>query len=78
MSDNAASVVHGGFFINGANTAGLKMIMGTGGGTAGGGEGQLVNSRIGYYNSSSVISSISLFSSSGNFDAGTVFIYGSV
>jgi hypothetical protein len=75
MATNAASQVHGSVEISGANSSGVKIIKMTGGATGGGGNTQENHSAFGYYNSSTVISSISINSESGNFDAGTVFVY---
>ena len=76
MGNNATSVVHGYLVIQGCNTAGKKMVFSAGNGTAGGGNGQTAYMLGGYYDSTSTISSISLFSTSGNFDAGTFEVYG--
>ena len=70
--------VSGGFTIAGANTSGLKMITATGGGKAAGFADHSLASTVGYYNSATVITSISAFSDISNFDAGTMFIYGAV
>ena len=78
MSSNAASVVNGGFFIDGCNTAGTKIIIATAGGNAASGQDQTHRTTFGYYTGSSTISSVSLISSSGNFDAGTYEVYGSL
>lgn len=75
---NTAGTVSGGFTIAGANTSGLKMITASGGGIAFGYNGHSAASTVGYYNSATVITSISAFSDIGNFDAGTMFIYGAV
>jgi hypothetical protein len=62
-------------FITGCNASGLKMIQSNGGALPDGASaGQFYNIG-GYYNSASTISSISVFSASGNFDAGTVYVY---
>jgi len=77
MSDQAASVVAGGVTITGCNSSGVKQYTSIGGanrGTAGGG-GHVGYSLQGFYNSATTISSISIFSSAGNFDAGTVYVY---
>jgi hypothetical protein len=77
MSGDAASVVRGGARIEGANTTGLKMITGiASGNNTGGATNAEANANYGYYDSASTISSISLVSSSENFDAGTLFVYG--
>jgi len=75
MSSNAASNVFGYALLSGCNASGQKIFNSAGTGRPGGGNGQEVAVTGGYYDSSSTISSISLFSSTGNFDAGTVFVY---
>jgi len=59
--------------IEGTNTSGIKPIQVAS--TAGGSSPEPYNFT-GYYAGSSAISSITLISSSGNFDAGTVYVYG--
>ena len=62
--------------VTGCNAAGVKVYNSAGsGGRYGSGAAQWVGA--GFYNSSSTISSVSLFSTQGNFDAGTLFIYAS-
>lgn len=73
---SATSLVHGYAVIRGCNTSGKKMVFSSGNATAGGGNGQTAYFLGGYYDSASTISSISLFSDSGNFDAGTFEVYG--
>jgi hypothetical protein len=76
MGSNAASVVDGSLFLTGGNSTGLKMLQANGGGDNGGGGTGMRNYNIGgFYNSASTISSVSAFSGTGNFDAGTIFIY---
>jgi len=70
---SAASVGEGFLQINGCTTAGLKVFNGTGAGNNGTGRRSFTSG--GFYNSASTISSISLFSLSGNFDAGTMYVY---
>ncbi len=77
FSDNAASVSHGYLLMSGANAAGVKIVNGAFSATAGGGTNQRQEVIGGYYAGTSTISSVSLVSSSGNWDAGTVFIYAS-
>ena len=61
--------------LTGANSSGVKSYQAAGGGWTSGGTDQTQYTTGGYYNSSSTISSISMFSTSGNFDAGTVYVY---
>lgn len=71
----SAGDAFGGFLLmSGCNAAGVKIwnaANGSNGNSVSGGH------RItgGWYNSSSTISSVSLISNSGNFDAGTIFVY---
>ena len=78
MSSNTGSSSEATVTIEGANSSGIKMLSGVGGATGSGGEGQGTAFQGGYYDSATVISSISALSSDGNFDLGTMFIYGSV
>jgi hypothetical protein len=75
MSSNSGSTVSGYAMITGCNASGLKVIQQASGATSGGGNNQVQTINGGYYNSATVISSISLVSSAGNFDAGTVYVY---
>jgi hypothetical protein len=75
LSNNAASVLRGWLLISGCNSSGLKIANFSASGTAGGGTGQTGSSSFAMYSSSSTISSVSIFSSSGNLDAGTLFVY---
>jgi hypothetical protein len=62
-------------FVNGTNASGLKIIQSVshcGGGLT----GEQEFSSLGWYSGSSTISSIEIKSSVGNFDAGTVYVYG--
>jgi hypothetical protein len=70
------SGVAGGYvLLSGCNSSGVKVFNLIGGANAAGNGGQQQAQLGGYYNSSSTISSISIFSNSGNLDAGTVFVY---
>jgi len=77
FSDNAASAAHGYLLMDGANSSGLKIVNGAFSANAGGGTNQRQDVIGGYYAGTSTISSVSLVSSSGNWDAGTVFVYAS-
>jgi hypothetical protein len=63
--------------MTGCNSSGLKSFhASTGGKNPGSGAfGQSQQTAGGFYDSASAISSISLLSSSGNFDAGTIYVY---
>jgi hypothetical protein len=75
MSANAGSVVGGYVLLSGCNSSGVKVYNAAAGATASTSNGQQNYILGGFYNSSSTISSVSVFSSSGNLDAGTVYVY---
>ena len=75
MSTTAASPVVGAATFTGCNSSGVKAFSSTGAGRGQGAPGQAGYVFQGYYNSSATISSISVFSGTGNFDAGTVYVY---
>jgi hypothetical protein len=78
MSSVANSTVSGYCMITGANQTTVPVFQAAGAGNAPTGNGNQSYTTGGYFdNNATVISSISLFSDSGNFDAGTLFIYGS-
>jgi hypothetical protein len=68
--------ISGGLTLTGCNSVGVKQLNSVGGSKQ---QGGYINGRSyvlqGYYNSSSTISSVSVISSVGNFDAGTVYVY---
>jgi hypothetical protein len=75
MSSNANSQISGFALISGCNTAGVKTFTLSGGANTATGNGQYGHFGAGYYNSSSTISSISIYSDTGNWDNGTVYVY---
>ena len=76
MSNNASSVGWGYCLLQGCNSSGKKIASWAGGAQAQGGTGQNSTIAGGFWDSSSTVSSISLNSSSGNFDAGSLAVYG--
>jgi hypothetical protein len=74
MGDNAANTADGIMHIFGAKGTGFKplAISGAGDGSTNN-DSQTLN---GYYKGTSTITSVSILSSSGNFDAGTIYVYG--
>ena len=74
MRDVATTAAVGSAQVTGCNSTGVKAISYCGAG-AGNDSRQYVGN--GYYSGTSTISSVSIVSSTGNFDLGTVFIYGS-
>jgi hypothetical protein len=79
MPNNVGATGNGTIQISGANTTAVKPFLFQAGFEPGGAfyDEEFINGG-GYFNASAVISSISLISSSGNFDAGTITVYGSV
>jgi hypothetical protein len=75
MSANSGSVVSGYALISGCNASGVKVWNSGGSGDASASNGHNAYILGGYYNSASVITSVSALSSTGNFDAGTIFVY---
>jgi hypothetical protein len=59
-----------------ANTTGWKSVSVLASGTAGSGNGQVGKLYQGIYEASAAVTSISIISSTGNFDAGTVYVMG--
>lgn len=78
MSSNAASTLSGGLLMFGSNTTGGKAYMGSWASNDAGGNNNSANTLSGLYMGTSVISSVSIISGTGNFDAGTIYIYGAV
>ena len=74
MAADAASLVFGSAKIDLTDTTGWKSVDIVGGGDGSG--SQIVTARQGIYEASAAITSISIISSSGNFDAGTVYVMG--
>jgi hypothetical protein len=75
LSSNAASKKSGYVLLSGCNSSGVKIYNAASGTNAAGGTGQEAVSLGGYYSGSSTISSVSIVSNSGNFDAGKIYIY---
>jgi hypothetical protein len=76
MANSAASVVRSAISIDGTNSTGIKTYNWTGAATNASSNGQYQVAGGGTYTDTNVISNISIVSQTGNFDAGTVFIYG--
>jgi hypothetical protein len=75
MTDNAGSAVSGGVTFTGCNSSGVKQFTSVGGPNPSGSHSGQFNFLQGYVDLSATITSISVFSSSGNLDAGTVYVY---
>jgi hypothetical protein len=77
MSNSDTSAASASLLLTGCNSTGFKVGMTAGGSSsAGGNNGQSVSTG-GIYKGTSVITSISVRSSTGNFDGGTLYVYGS-
>jgi len=76
LSNNAASQVSAGIQLLGTNAAGIIPVTSLGIASAGGGSGQKGFSYFSIYDAAAAITSFSLVSDSGNFDNGTLFVYG--
>jgi hypothetical protein len=74
-TQDASNTMSGYALFSGCNSSGLKIYNSTGMSNPGVGAYQRGYVLGGYYNSSSAISSISIVSEAGNFDAGTVYVY---
>jgi hypothetical protein len=75
MSNSDTSSLSGYLDISGCNSEGVKVYHGVGGLQSNNQISTRQHMIGGFYNSSSAISSVSILSSTGNFDAGTIFIY---
>jgi hypothetical protein len=75
MSDNAGSTIDAGALITGGNASGDKVIQSGGVGTASSGNTHQAIFSTGLWRNSATITSISIVSSTGNLDAGTVYVY---
>ena len=74
-SDVATSTTFGYVQLSGCNSSGVKVFNSLGIGRPNGSHSQRAYLLGGFYNSSSTISSVSIRSTAGNFDAGTIFVY---
>jgi hypothetical protein len=77
-TSNAAGLISGSVMVFGCNSSGIKTYTWSGSGAYDGSN----NSQVGYvgsgiFNSASTISTVTIRTTNGNFDAGTVFVYGS-
>lgn len=77
MSSNAASGLSGYAVVSGCNSAGYKMVNYATGSNQSGGSNQVGRVGVGFWTGSATVTSVSLVSSTGNFDAGTFRVYGS-
>ena len=77
MSGSATSTVRGFAMIDGCNSTGIKMFSIFGGSAAAGSNANEGVYAGGQYTTASLVTSVGVRSSVGNFDAGTIFVYGS-
>jgi hypothetical protein len=78
MPSTAAGTASGYLYLTGCNSDGLKVMQLSGGGVGTGvASNQETYSAGGIYKGTATVSSINIRSGTGNFDAGTVYIYGS-
>lgn len=77
MSDNSGSTISAGISINGGTTTGGKSFQGACGTARSTGLNYYTSVVNGVYLGSAAITSVSIISSTGNFDAGTIYVYGS-
>ena len=78
LAGNTSSSLSGGLLMFGANSTGGKAYMGSWGSSDGGANNNAANTLSGLYMGTSVVSSVSIISDTGNFDAGKIYIYGAV
>jgi hypothetical protein len=76
QSNSGLDTFSGYMRIDAANTSGVKMMQSTGGATNDNGSNSIALTTGGYWNNTALVTSISLVSSSGNFDAGTLYVFG--
>ena len=76
LGNDAADVGNFGLMVQGCKSVGLKVFQTIGGASPVASSGYH-NLYTGYYSGTAVITSVSIFSDTGNFDAGTVYVYGS-
>jgi hypothetical protein len=75
MSTDVGSRIYGYALLSGCNSSGVKVFNTAATGRPNGAAGHRTYIQGGYYDSSSTISSISIRSSTGNLDQGTVYVY---
>jgi hypothetical protein len=75
MSGTASSIVSLGAMFSGCNASGIKAGTITGGGNTASNSGNYQYALHGYWSGSATVSSVSIRSSTGNFDTGTLYVY---
>jgi hypothetical protein len=76
LSGSATSQMSGGIWVSGCKSTGIKVVQGNAGASAGGNNGQTTQGTLGLYSASAAITSVSAHSLTGNFDDGTLYVYG--
>lgn len=77
MGNDAAREVWGSLLLNGGTSTNFKTVVVSGNGVSSTGSGAAAKIYNGIYYGTSAITSVSIISSTGNLDAGTVYVYGS-
>lgn len=72
---NTGSSASGSVILTGCSTSGVKQFTAQGSATASTSNGHIFRTSAGYWNSSASVTSISMFSGTGNFTGGTVYVY---
>ena len=75
MAGSASANISGGVLLDGGNSSGVKIVTVQQGANFASSYGQVHNYYQGIFDSSSTISSVSILNNSGNFDAGTIYVY---
>ena len=78
MSTSAGSLMYGSVKVENADSTSYKIFTAMGGGTRDSSDNPEVINQQGFYSGASAITSVSFNSSTGNFDGGTVYVYGGV
>ena len=76
LSTNADSTINAGMYVDGAASSTFKSVHYFGRANRGSGTETYNNHGYGMYNASAAITSVSVSLTSGNFDAGTIYVYG--
>ena len=78
MSTSSGSLMYGSVKVENADSTSYKIFTALGGGTRDSSDNPEVINQQGFYSGASAITSVSFNSSTGNFDGGTVYVYGGV
>jgi hypothetical protein len=75
QSNNTDGKVFGYVLLSGCNSSGKKVYQANNGATKGSGIDPITYNTGGFYDSASAVSSVTLYSTNGNFDNGTMYVY---